>query len=80
MLYEVITKFDLFSTKSGLKISDPVREQGVPRIENGVRHTFWRMSISVRGTTQLSDASWRFKTTSTLNRAKPEQSKEKQSG
>jgi hypothetical protein len=61
--------------RSGLKISAHVREQGVPRIENGVRHTFWRMSISIRGKTQLSDIRWGFETISTsvcqtLNRSR----------
>ena len=31
--------------RSGFKTSDQVQGRGVPRIENGVRHTFWRMSI-----------------------------------
>jgi hypothetical protein len=36
--------------RSGFKTSDQVQGQGVPGIGNGVRHTFWRMSISIRGT------------------------------
>jgi hypothetical protein len=42
--------FKLFLTRSAFKTLDHVREQGVPRIESGVPHTFWRMSISIRGT------------------------------
>jgi hypothetical protein len=44
------------------------------------QHTFKYVSILKRSETQLSDARWGFETTSTLNWAKPEQSKEKQSG
>jgi hypothetical protein len=50
--------------RSGFKTSDQVQEQGMPRIENGVRHTFWRMSISIRGKTQALDLRWGFETTS----------------
>jgi len=49
---------------SGFKASDQVQGQGVPRIENGVRHTFWRMSISISGTTQPLDLRWGFEATS----------------
>jgi hypothetical protein len=35
------------------KIADHVQEQGVSRRKSAVRHTFWRMSILRRITTQL---------------------------
>ena len=48
--------------RSGIKAPDCVREQGVPRIEN--ERTPKYVSISICGTTQLSDDRWGFDTTS----------------
>jgi len=65
-----LLEFDaMLMNRSGFKASDHVREQGVPRVENGVRHTFWRMSISSAGQSAtniggLSDISWGFEATS----------------
>ena len=59
--------YDIFCIllRSGLKTSDYVREQGVPRIETRVsERTRKYVSISIRGTTQVSDIRWGFKTTS----------------